>query len=120
AIIKPGVPVVCSAKKREAIDVIREKAIAQHSPIYVLGEDYQVTEYPDQQFDFSNVFRTIQNLKIQLRGRHQRENAATAIMTLEVLRQQYATMIEEIPLRKGLLSAFWPGRLEQISSQPTI
>lgn len=118
AIIKPGVPVVCSAKKREAVDIVKKQASSQNSPIYVLGEDYQVNVYPDQQFDFSNVFRTIRNLKVQLRGRHQLENAATAMMTLEVLRQQYAIVIEDFQLRKGFLSAFWPGRFEQITSQP--
>lgn len=41
-------------------------------------------------------------------------------MTLEVLRQYKALVVEDDVLAEGLRAAAWPGRLEMVSQQPRI
>ena len=71
-------------------------------------------------FDFQGPFRSFGELSVKLNGVHQMTNAAVAVMTLEVLRQYYAVIIDEEQLAAGLLAANWPGRLELISEQPRL
>lgn len=124
AIIKPGVPVVCGAKSLEARQVIIQQAESQQSPVYLIERDFQVQlnhrSQAVQEFEFSNVFRSLSSVKIPLLGEHQLDNAATAVMTLEILRQYYAALIEDDQLRQGLLKTRWPGRLETVSEKPLI
>lgn len=124
AIIKPGVPVVCGAKDPEAQNVMVQEAKQKKSAIYMIDEDFHVRSHGQssavQAFEFSNVFRTISDLKIQLLGQHQLNNAATVLMTLEVLRQYYAALIEDDQLREGLYKTKWPGRLEKVNDHPLI
>ncbi len=124
AIIKPGVPVVRGAKNPEAQKVIIQEAETKNSPIYIINKDFHVQSQQqsssEQKFEFSNVFRTISELAIQLMGRHRFDNAATAVMTLEVLRQYYAALIDDDQLRLGLYDTTWPGRLEKVSDYPLI
>ena len=53
-------------------------------------------------------------------GEHQCANAALAMMTLEVLRQYMAFIVDDKELRTGFKDAFWAGRLEQVQSNPRI
>lgn len=122
AIIKSGVPVICSANNEEALSVIVETAQSKKCPLYLLNRDFSVQaeshSSKEQTFKFVNVFRTIPQCKMKLIGRHQLSNAATALMTLEILRQYYATVMDLKHLRQGLRRTFWPGRLEQVSHKP--
>jgi len=123
-IIKPGVPVVSAASQPEAIRVLDETASARKSTLYLLGRQFR--EMPieagegTQRLRFEGPFRAIGPLEIAMRGAHQRANAAVAVMTLEVLRQYYALILEEGVLEEGLLSARWPGRLELVRENPRV
>jgi dihydrofolate synthase/folylpolyglutamate synthase len=58
-------------------------------------------------------------LKIPLLGRHQLENAATAVAALEVLREQG----REVPpdaIRRGFAAVSWPCRMEVLSRSPLV
>ncbi|MFC4099974.1 bifunctional folylpolyglutamate synthase/dihydrofolate synthase [Paenibacillus xanthanilyticus] len=123
-IIKPGVPVISAVVQPEAVDVIRETAKARNSTLYLLGEQFQERNGhaadDEQSFRFEGPFRAIDPLAITLRGAHQRTNAAVAVMTLEVLRQYYALIVEDEDLREGLRNAAWPGRLELVQQSPRL
>ena len=58
-------------------------------------------------------------LKIPLLGRHQLENAATALAVVEALRQR-GHDIPDSALEEGFGSVEWPGRLEVLSREPLI
>jgi dihydrofolate synthase/folylpolyglutamate synthase len=123
-IIKPGVPVVTAETNPEIVSIFRETAEANRSTLYLPGERYgfeplSVAE-DEQSFSFSGPYRDISSLTITLNGAHQRTNAATAVMTLEVLRQYYALIVEDEDLAEGLRRASWPGRLEMVSRSPRI
>ncbi|SFJ42231.1 bifunctional folylpolyglutamate synthase/dihydrofolate synthase [Thermoflavimicrobium dichotomicum] len=123
-IIKPGVPVVCGTTCPEATQVIVDEAKQKKCRLYVMNEDFHIDlierTMDSQTFRFSNIYRSLDALKIPLAGEHQLQNAATAIMTLEVLRQYYATILEDFHFELGLRKVSWPGRLEKISEQPFI
>lgn len=123
-IIKAGVPVVSAVTQPEAVEVIRQTAKDRKSTLYLLGEQFSESvidvKENEQQFRFDGLFRSIESLTISLNGAHQRTNAAVAVMTLEVLRQYYALIVEDEALERGLRNAAWPGRLEIISSSPRL
>ncbi|MBA4541401.1 MULTISPECIES: folylpolyglutamate synthase/dihydrofolate synthase family protein [Thermoactinomyces] len=123
-IIKPGVPVVCSPQVEEALAVIREEAKRKKSRLYEWGPDYRVIpgkwSSSEQSFDFQGIYRTLSNLSIPLLGEHQLYNAATALMTLEVLRQAYATVIDPEHFVTGLQRVRWPGRFEKVADSPAV
>jgi len=123
-IIKPGIPVVSTATQPEVIPVLEQAAARSNSSIYLLGRDFRAELLELQlnrtSFHFEGPFRALNKLAISLNGIHQMYNAAAAIMTLEVLRQYYAVLVDEEHLLKGLQETSWPGRLEQISEQPRI
>ena len=62
---------------------------------------------------------TYTDLRIPLLGRHQLDNATTAVAILDQLRHQ-GVAIPEQALRTGLATARWPGRFELLSSQPAL
>lgn len=123
-IIKAGIPVVSAVSQPEAVEVIKRVAAEKQSTLYLLGEQFHETvlsvREDEQTFRFDNLFRSIEPLTITLNGAHQRANAAVAVMTLEVLRQYNALVVEDDVLAEGLRAAAWPGRLEMVSQQPRI
>ncbi|MFC7440825.1 bifunctional folylpolyglutamate synthase/dihydrofolate synthase [Laceyella putida] len=124
-IIKAGVPVICGAEQPEAQAVIHEVAQLKKCKVYQSGRDYrteaiaQQTGETGQAFSFTNVYRQFTS-RVSLMGEHQLKNAGTALMTLDVLRQGYATVIEEEHIHRGLANVHWPGRLEKVSEHPHI
>lgn len=66
------------------------------------------------------MYRSLEEIIIPLVGQHQAKNAATAMMTLEVLRQFYATVLEDEDVLAGFSKVQWPGRLEKVADDPPI
>jgi len=123
-IIKAGVPVITAVSQPEALQIVTDIAKSKNSACYVLGKDFseqaiEVRE-DEQSFGFEGPFRRIESLVIKLNGVHQRSNAAVVVMTLEVLRQYYALIIEDEDLREGLRDTRWPGRLEMVQQSPRL
>ncbi|MDQ0061276.1 bifunctional folylpolyglutamate synthase/dihydrofolate synthase [Paenibacillus harenae] len=123
-IIKAGIPVVSAVSQPEAVAVIKQTAADKQSTLYLLGEQFGETaisvQEDEQIFRFDGLFRSIEPLTITMNGAHQRTNAAVAVMTLEVLRQYNALVVEDEALEEGLRSAAWAGRLEMASRSPRI
>jgi dihydrofolate synthase/folylpolyglutamate synthase len=121
-IIKPGVPVVSAVEQPETIEAIRKAAADRKSTLYLMQDQFNYepvrSELDEQTLHFTGPFRRIEQLDITLNGAHQLKNAAVALMTLEVLRQYYAVVMDEEPFREGMRSAQWPGRLEMVSRTP--
>lgn len=123
-IIKAGVPVITAVSQPEAAAIINDTARAQQATVYRLGDQFtyeklQMAEN-EQKFTFQGPFRAIQSLTVSLNGAHQIVNAAVAVMTLEVLRQYNALIVDNDVLAEGLLHTVWPGRLEMVSQHPRI
>ncbi|PJB21993.1 MAG: bifunctional folylpolyglutamate synthase/dihydrofolate synthase, partial [Euryarchaeota archaeon CG_4_9_14_3_um_filter_38_12] len=68
-----------------------------------------------QFFDLQTKKNKYFNLRIQLLGRHQLVNAATALSVIELLGG-----FSEMDVRNGFSKTKWPGRLEIINRNPLI
>ncbi len=75
-------------------------------------EDYQ-------RFTVWTPTRMYSGLEIPLRGRHQLENAAAALATLDILRERGIEW-DEAALREGFRLVRWPARMEVVGHHPTI
>ena len=117
-IIKEGCPVVSTAQKEAAAQVIAQEAEKKHAPLSVAdvknasGVKYGLSS---QSFCYGGY----RNLKISLGGIWQIENAALAVETVRVLNRQGFSISEEA-LRAGLLSAQWRGRLTVLKKKPYV
>ncbi|WP_046228331.1 bifunctional folylpolyglutamate synthase/dihydrofolate synthase [Paenibacillus dauci] len=122
-IIKPGVPVVTSVDQPEVIEVLARKAEDCRTTMYLAGRDYTAERLQgdahSQSFHFQGPFREM-DIEIGMQGDHQCANAGLAMMTLEVLRQYMAFVLDDEPLLSGFRHTFWAGRLEKVSDEPPI
>lgn len=64
-------------------------------------------------------YKEYTDLKISLLGEHQVKNAAVAVHAAEVLKSKGYNITEKT-IRKGLLKAIWPGRLEVLRRDPVL
>ena len=113
AIIMRGDRAVTGATDRgEALSVIKSVAaavgapltIATHGAIRTLGRDGIEVELP-----------RLGTVNVGLLGRHQGENAAVALATLDAMKSAGLTTVSDEEIRAGFAAARWPGRMELIS-----
>lgn len=64
-------------------------------------------------------YKKYKTLEISLLGEHQVKNAAVSVNAAEVLKNKGYNITEET-IRKGLLKARWPGRLEVLKKDPVL
>lgn len=123
-IIKPDSVTITAASRPEVLQVIRDKAHAVGSPIWVVGEDVhwesQSSGELEQEFDLVGLRGVYRKLRLRLVGAHQVVNAATAVTVCEVLQSQFGVAIEIKHIYEGLRKTVWPGRLELLSLKPKI
>ncbi|PDO11011.1 MAG: bifunctional folylpolyglutamate synthase/dihydrofolate synthase [Candidatus Reconcilbacillus cellulovorans] len=123
-IIKNGVPLVTAVAQPEAFAVIESVARERKAPVYRFGRDFTVdvrsSALNEQAFDFHGPYRTIPDVRISMNGAHQIANAAVALMTIEVLRQYFALVVEDEDLYAAMRETFWKGRLEMIEGPPRV
>jgi dihydrofolate synthase/folylpolyglutamate synthase len=121
-IIKANVPVV-TATRGECYEVIRRTAADRGSPLVNIHEAYKCIIHESglvaQTLDLTGPGRRYEALRIPLAGRHQAENAMTAIAAAEVL-EGLGFRLGEEAIRRGLTQARWPGRLQIFSDRPRI
>jgi dihydrofolate synthase/folylpolyglutamate synthase len=126
-IIKPGVPVVLAPQKAEARQVIETVSEERHAALTEIGRDWTYTpgqtDLDGQAFTVARATGPASTLSgtywIPLLGHHQLENAATAVATLDVLRQRGFEVATET-VHDGLRQARWPGRMEILSRDPLV
>lgn len=123
-IIKSGVPLVTAVKDEAAFQIIKQTAEKKQASVYRLGHAFHVeVERQDEDgltCSYRSWFNQWSQINLGLKGCHQAENAAVAIMALEVLKQFYAIVWEDEELYLGLAQTSWPGRMEQVSQSPLV
>lgn len=95
-ILKPGIPAITGTDATEALRVIEATARKIGAPLTRVRPD------PDED----------ESMRPALWGKHQRQNAALARATVEVLQPQIPVTQEQI--RTGLGTVRWPGRLQRV------
>lgn len=127
-IIKPGVPVVTSAREPEALAEITRIAVERGAPLTRVGpagaEDCAYTWREGtagesfQRFDVITPSGVYRELEIPLLGAHQIENAAVAVALAEITRAQGLSALDECAIREGLRAVRWEGRLQVVGRTP--
>jgi dihydrofolate synthase/folylpolyglutamate synthase len=120
-IIKEGCGVVSSAGEPTAMDVVRERALALQCALVENGKDFFAknirADLSGTSFDYHGA-RDLPNTRTNLLGRHQAENAATAIAACDELSRQEGFEITDRQIAEGLRNVHWPGRLDIVSREP--
>lgn len=108
-IIKPGAPVIASLQHEATLDVLRRAASRAGAPLIVAGQDFVAREEHGRLI-FEDE-RGLLDLPLpRLLGRHQHQNAATAIAALRCVEPNLAHGVFE----RGLSQAEWPARLQNL------
>ncbi len=122
-IIKPEGIVISTNQYEEAYNEIKKIADEKNSLIYSTGKEisYKVvkSDINGVIFDLKGIYHNYKNLHTPLLGRHQADNAATAITATEALKIR-GVNISEKAIRAGLEKVKWTGRLEIIQNNPTL
>ena len=117
-IIKAGVPVVFSDRKRAAADVICQKAQQLGCKWHAVSEnDYKINEIQKKYIDFSvgSRYYDYGRLIVGTAAVYQVENAAVAVRTCEVLKRSCGFgkfTVESI--KEGIRKMHWPCRMEEV------
>jgi dihydrofolate synthase/folylpolyglutamate synthase len=126
-IIKPGIPVVSAPQHPEATGVLERVSRERGAPLVQVGRDWEYkpgqASLDGQSFSVRGTGENGSALSgeywIPLLGRHQVENAASAIAAVDSLRNQ-GYSISVTSARDGLRDVYWPGRLEILSLEPLV
>jgi len=118
-IMKEGVDVATGVTQPSIIRLFESLAKDKRSPFWRLGRHVRYRRLPSGLLGYYGLKKRYTDLKIGLKGTFQFRNAALALMTLEILERKGFTITDQA-IRSGLADPIWPGRLEVISSKPTI
>lgn len=123
-IIKEQGIVVTAAHQPEALAIIRRACEERSATLYCVGKDATWQERKVSsaggEFDYQGLLGTYHRLKITLLGRHQLENAATAVAVTEAAVYHHGLKVSSKHICLGLAAVSWPGRLEIMHRQPTV
>ncbi|MDI9418954.1 MAG: bifunctional folylpolyglutamate synthase/dihydrofolate synthase [Firmicutes bacterium] len=119
-IIKAGVPVVAAPQLSAVDQVLRTAAAKLGAPYHSLDQ----TRWQPLEWDLEGgalVYPILGRtpFRIQLPGKHQLDNAATALLALKVL-QERGFPLQPHRAREGMAGCRWPGRLQITSRNPLV
>ncbi len=118
-IIKSNTPVITGAKQNNALSVIEKKAGEESAPFYKFRNNFRVRrQHEEGSFTYYGINSTWHNMKTNLTGRHQVDNAALALAACEIIIETNNANLSEEVIKKGLINTKWPGRLEVVSKTP--
>ncbi len=115
-IIKPGYPVVIAPQSDVPLETLTRIAMERGSPIWAHGQDWEYRA-TDDGFSYEERDHSFQLPSPALAGRHQLENAATAIATLRWLED---FRIDSEAMRHGIAKAEWPARMQRLQRGPLV
>ncbi|MDB5569214.1 MAG: bifunctional folylpolyglutamate synthase/dihydrofolate synthase, partial [Hyphomicrobiales bacterium] len=109
-VLKTGAPAIVSWQEPEAQDVIERQAFRVGAPVTLAGRDYNCWEERGR-LVFEDARGLMDLPAPRLPGRHQFENAATAIAALRAVWPDFPQRAFE----DGLRHVQWPARLQQLT-----
>jgi dihydrofolate synthase/folylpolyglutamate synthase len=114
-IIKPRIPVVVAAQEDEACAVIERQAAKLRAPILIGAQDFTGREERGR-FVYQDEAGLLDLPLPRLAGRHQIQNAATAIAAL----RQFDAALPDEAFEAGMQSVDWPARLQRLTPGPLV
>ncbi|HLG11818.1 MAG TPA: Mur ligase family protein, partial [Dehalococcoidia bacterium] len=121
-IIVAGCPTIMAPQRESAADVIREVAAERGSPLTEVALVCNLRR--DSISSDAQTFRLRTpnggyQAKLPLLGKHQLDNAATAILAVEALARSGVQVGEDV-VKTGLENVKWPARIETLKRRPLI
>lgn len=116
-IIKPGRTVVIGPQQPAARDVLVGIAEQRGSPVLRAGPDW-LTGGDWRHARFEGPWGTLSGVELALIGRHQVENAGTALMAAWAF--DSSLLADEPQVRAGLAAVRWPARFEVVGREPVV
>ena len=117
-IIKPHVPTVIGRMSAESQQVLCSIARERASMCYLLDHDFEVHEQKNGSVTYQGLNWQLADLQPGLRGQFQHGNVGLALAALELIQPTFP--VAALAVRRGLQTAYWPGRLEIVSHQPLV
>ena len=124
-IIKPEVSVVSAIQRPEVLDVIRRRAgevgahLTEVEAVWKIEESAPAQNGRYRAVASSRSLNATIELAPSLRGAFQIQNALTAATAVRLLAER-GYQISDSAIERGIATAQWPGRLEQLSVHPAI
>jgi dihydrofolate synthase/folylpolyglutamate synthase len=109
-ILKRGVPAVIASQAREALAVIERQAGRMRSPLSIAGENWTATEERGR-LVYQDADGLLDLPAPKLYGRHQFENAGTAIAGLRAA----GLKLPVAAFEAGMTKVEWPARMQRLA-----
>jgi dihydrofolate synthase/folylpolyglutamate synthase len=114
-VVKPGIPVVCGPVPAAAERVIADACLERGARLIRVRDRVEAAgrlEHGRTLVSFHTPVHRLEDVRLALSGRHQIDNAATALVVLEEL-SVLGFEVEAPAIVEGLSGAKWPARLER-------
>jgi len=118
-IIKPGRPLLTTARQTRVMALLQEKCREVKAPFYAHGRDFRGMKTGPRIMNFRGRSHRWKGLRLGLAGSHQVLNASLSLAAAEMLLEM-GFALEENHLRNGLAETKWPGRLEKVGDSPPV
>lgn len=118
-IIKARRPVLTAATQPLVLRLFAQVCREKKAPCFRVGKEFRYVRDGERTFHYEGLGRKLWGIHLNLRGPHQIINATTALGTLELL-DEAGYAISSEAMVEGLGNVDWPGRLEVVSSSPTV
>jgi len=119
-IIKPGVPVVTASQDADALSVFEEECREKSCELYRLDKEFSVEKGGGREFYVVFGEKRFGPFTLNALGKHQRHNAACAVVAAELLRRAGKMDFAEDTLARALASVEIPARVEIVREKPLI
>jgi dihydrofolate synthase/folylpolyglutamate synthase len=112
-------PVVCSTQDGEALSVIAARCATSGAPLFRCGREFRAEWRQDGLLAYHGLKSSVTVLTPGIPGDYQRDNAACALATAELLTER-GFPLELSSLSRGVTAASWPGRMELFPGPPRL
>jgi len=120
-IVKEGSTVICAEAQEGPLDVIRGMCDQHNASLHLLDRELR---WEIQKATLTGTDLLVRSddedygsLHLGLAGRHQVRNGLTALLTLQIMRDN-GWQVPDGAIKKGFRDIYWPGRLQGVRESP--
>lgn len=120
-IIKTGTPTVVGQVSNEALDEIKAIATKKISELVIANQDFSVKANGEQMFNYQSADLTINQIKIEMLGQFEIEDAGFAIAAFIKLNKNSFNLNNgqiTTNVKRQIQKTTWIGRMESIDQNP--
>lgn len=118
-VIKENIPLVFNVKDDTCRDYIYKVLDEKNAKGIELTRDV-ILVTNGEEFSFKYGKYDFDDIKLEMLGRHQQENASIAIAALLEMMERDLVKLDVNKMIQGVEKTFWTGRIERISEDPVI